>query len=241
MNKSVTLLLTLAIALTLNGCDNKKSNSNDTTSSSDITCTGGGEVKHGYKLPPCPDPIENSKTLLGIDSNNNGVRDDVEIWIYNTYDTYKACRDERYTITVDGKNTVDGKPIVSNGTQVICDGESQPFHQIVREVAMQEARAFQIIIQEPEKAREKAYPVMKKSIDCYVFFKLFADVFDEQVLIPYGYDINLQNIQINTKQRVLAYLEYNKRLGGGVYDSTPLEELKSQCDFDVDALLEKQL
>ena len=27
----------------------------------------------------------NDSTLLGIDSNNNGVRDDVEIWIYETY------------------------------------------------------------------------------------------------------------------------------------------------------------
>jgi hypothetical protein len=238
MNKSVTLLLTLAIALTLNGCDDKKSNSNDTTSSSDITCTGGGVVKHGYKLPPCPDPIENDKTLLGIDSNNNGVRDDVEIWIYNTYDTYKACRDEKYTITVDGKNTVDGKPIVSNGTQVICDGESLPFHQIVREVAMQQARAFQIIIQEPEKARETTN-IMDAALECKFYFKYSAKHFNEELLIPYGYDVNLENIQINTKQRVLAYLEYNKRLGGGVYSGVPIEEERSQCDFDVDTLLGK--
>lgn len=38
-----------------------------------------------YKLPPEPDPKINNSTLLGIDSNNNGVRDDVERWIYETY------------------------------------------------------------------------------------------------------------------------------------------------------------
>ena len=33
---------------------------------------------NGYRLPPEPDPEINNATLLGLDSNNNGVRDDVE-------------------------------------------------------------------------------------------------------------------------------------------------------------------
>ena len=40
----------------------------------------------GHRLPPEPDPAVNNATLLGIDVNNNGVRDDVERWIYETYD-----------------------------------------------------------------------------------------------------------------------------------------------------------
>ncbi len=40
---------------------------------------------NGHVLPPEPDPQVNNATLLGIDSNNNGVRDDVERWIYETY------------------------------------------------------------------------------------------------------------------------------------------------------------
>ncbi len=40
---------------------------------------------NGYKLPPEPDPIINNSTLLGIDVNNNGVRDDVERKIIETY------------------------------------------------------------------------------------------------------------------------------------------------------------
>ncbi|RUM62499.1 MAG: hypothetical protein DSZ03_06640, partial [Sulfurimonas sp.] len=40
---------------------------------------------NGYRLPPEPDPKINNATLLGIDVNNNGVRDDVERWIYETY------------------------------------------------------------------------------------------------------------------------------------------------------------
>jgi hypothetical protein len=43
------------------------------------------EVIQGHQLPPEPDPVVNDSTLLGIDVNNNGVRDDVEIWILNKY------------------------------------------------------------------------------------------------------------------------------------------------------------
>ncbi len=40
---------------------------------------------NGHKLPPEPNKTLNDSTLLGIDVNNNGVRDDVERWIYETY------------------------------------------------------------------------------------------------------------------------------------------------------------
>jgi hypothetical protein len=40
---------------------------------------------NGHRLPPEPDPTINNATLLGIDSNNNGVRDDVERKIYASY------------------------------------------------------------------------------------------------------------------------------------------------------------
>ncbi len=49
-----------------------------------FTMTLFAETKE-YTLPPEPDPAINNSTLLGIDSNNNGVRDDVERWIYKTY------------------------------------------------------------------------------------------------------------------------------------------------------------
>ncbi len=42
-------------------------------------------VVNGHVLPPEPDPAVNNATLLGVDVNDNGVRDDVERWIYETY------------------------------------------------------------------------------------------------------------------------------------------------------------
>jgi len=40
---------------------------------------------NGYKLPPEPDPKLNNATLLGVDSNANGVRDDLERWVVQKY------------------------------------------------------------------------------------------------------------------------------------------------------------
>lgn len=43
------------------------------------------EIVNGYILPPAPDETLNNSTLLGIDSNDNGVRDDVEIYVIKRY------------------------------------------------------------------------------------------------------------------------------------------------------------
>ena len=40
---------------------------------------------NGHRLPPEPDTKVNDATLLGVDVNHNGVRDDVERWIYEEY------------------------------------------------------------------------------------------------------------------------------------------------------------
>jgi len=52
------------------------------------------EVINGFKLPPEPDPKENDATLLGIDFNHNGIRDDVERWIITHY-----AKDPKYPRT----------------------------------------------------------------------------------------------------------------------------------------------
>lgn len=39
----------------------------------------------GTALPPAPDQAENDATVEGIDKNNNGIRDDVELAIFKKY------------------------------------------------------------------------------------------------------------------------------------------------------------
>jgi len=42
--------------------------------------------------PSAPDPAENDATVAGVDSNSNGIRDDVERWIAQTYPTSAKMR-----------------------------------------------------------------------------------------------------------------------------------------------------
>jgi len=72
--------VTLFLLVLLSGCSQS-----DGYSNSDVATNEVPIVINGHTLPPKPDPKVNNSTLLGIDSNNNGVRDDVEIWIYQTY------------------------------------------------------------------------------------------------------------------------------------------------------------
>ncbi|WP_457744487.1 Ig-like domain-containing protein, partial [Sulfurimonas sp.] len=55
---------------------------------------------NGYKLPPEPDETLNNSTLLGIDVNNNGVRDDVERWIFLEMKIYNGYEKIEQTIAM---------------------------------------------------------------------------------------------------------------------------------------------
>lgn len=46
----------------------------------------------GSNLPPVPDQAENDATLVGVDKNNNGIRDDVELAIFKKYPADKKTR-----------------------------------------------------------------------------------------------------------------------------------------------------
>jgi hypothetical protein len=47
---------------------------------------------NGDNLPPPPDPAENDATVEGVDKNNNGIRDDVELAIFAKYPNDKKAR-----------------------------------------------------------------------------------------------------------------------------------------------------
>ena len=153
---------------------------------------------NGHLLPPAPAPILNNATLLGIDSNNNGVRDDVERWIYTYY----------------------SKPIE-------------------HAVFMQSAKAYQIVIQEPEKALENL-PTMQAATRCESYWSFVAK--DESKpfwLEEYkDYEKEISPIQFNTADRFLAYKKYNQTLSGGVYgDNIEPEDWIKSCDFNSSDLI----
>ena len=81
MHSFITILSSL---LLLSSCTFAKDDTN-LTSDSNTTAHKTPWVVDGHVLPPEPDPVVNNATLLGVDVNHNGVRDDVERWIYETY------------------------------------------------------------------------------------------------------------------------------------------------------------
>ena len=155
---------------------------------------------NGHRLPPEPDPTINNSTLLGIDVNNNGVRDDVERWIYTYYE----------------------KPIE---------------HAVI----MQSARAYQIVIQEPEKALENLHYILDAS-DCESYWSMSEEDAKSQGeafwLEEYkNYSKEMKPVQFNTADRFLAYKKFNQTLSGGVYSSSSLNEWKNRCDFNSSTLI----
>jgi hypothetical protein len=62
---------------------------------------GQAETIDGHKLPPKPQNPDT--TLLGVDVNNNGVRDEVERWIYKEMPTYNYAEIERVIVMQQAK------------------------------------------------------------------------------------------------------------------------------------------
>lgn len=157
-------------------------------------------IVNGYALPPEPDPDLNNATLLGIDSNDNGIRDDVERFIVIKYKDH---------------------------------------HKIVTEIGFQGARAYQKILENPLNTAEN-HKALHDAMDCNHYFKLTAKYMNngDSILVDHYVDDQYKSLQLNTKARVKAYLEYDKQLSGGVYKATPLgADEKNNCSFDADGLL----
>lgn len=150
-------------------------------------------------LPDEPDPAVNNTTLLGIDANRNGVRDDVERYLLEKY---------------------------------------KDAHPVVLAMAMQAGRAWQIILVDPANARNTT-KYIEAAQDCNYYFESSAKSYGDPILIDHLImDDIFENLQLNTKERMKAYLDYNHNLSGGVFSLS--KEEKAQCDFNVTELLKIQ-
>jgi len=111
-------------------------------------------------------------------------------------------------------------------------------HKIVSEIALQTGRAHQMALGDPSKAKETT-KFMGAALHCNMYFKNSANSYGDPILIDdYITDNKFKDIQINTKERIKAYLQYNRNLSGGVYRMSGGLERKALCDFNVTKLLE---
>ena len=172
-----------------------------------------------HTLPPEPDPTLNNSTLLGIDSNDNGVRDDVERYIYERF-----SKDPKYPKTKTA-------------------------------LAMQDAWATQKILETPT-IESKRY--LDDAIDCqYYWFdkkneilnnkiiELASENFDKayeldkQVAIwkkknKVFNDIELKDMKLNTKERILRKFKFNEACSGHIFRGRK-ESIKN-CQTNIDTL-----
>jgi len=152
-------------------------------------------IIEGIRLPP--DPRELSKTtLMGVDSNSNGVRDDVERWIYTTY----------------------AKPIENA-------------------VLIQRAKAYQIVIEDPDKALETKYH-LEDATDCELYWTMSVETATKRgekfsLLATKKYQKELDAIQFDTKDRYLAYERYKTIANEKVQRPSLEDDMKSKCEFNV--------
>ena len=148
----------------------------------------------GHRLPPEPDPTINNSTLLGIDVNNNGVRDDVERWIYEEYK-------DKHPIHVD--------------------------------IAMQAGRAYKLILETPERAKEIRLKV-NGALFCTSYYAFEAQFYNDQILVLENekIDIAVKSKYFNTKERSDVYWQYDTFLSGDSYDLPKDREWKLLCDFN---------
>ena len=128
--------------------------------------TAGGKVVHGNPEPPMPDMDKNNSTLLGIDSDDDGLRDDVEVLInymmrnesYNQITAIRMlARSDRKVL----KNHKEGSGVIEvfvdrGGDDYMCLGGFYENGEILREFASR-LRYRQLNTDLRGKARENAY------------------------------------------------------------------------------------
>ncbi len=163
----------------------------------------------GHKLPPEPDPKVNNATLLGVDLNCNGVRDDVERWIYKTY----SHPIERALLMQDARYE---QSILKNYSAII-DRDNK----ILKELNVIEDNYLSCMFYWKRKHSNENFQLSLYSELEGFQHKYFSEP--------------IKKIQRNTIERINARNELEKAVSGGVY-SLP-EPDKSKCDFNATELM----
>ncbi len=144
----------------------------------------------GHRLPPEPDPAINNATLLGVDVNGNGVRDDVERWIILHY-----AKDPKYPKTktaialqyawasqkILANPTMESNKFLNNALDCMFYWADNVTNKYAKSLSPFEKGKF----------RRKLYILSGPTLDDKVY---------------------------NTKERIKQYFKFNAALSGNIFD-----------------------
>jgi len=177
------------------------------------------EVVNCYMLPVEPNAKINNSTLLGIDSNSNGIRDDVERYVIKRY--AKDPEFPKTKMALAMKYAWASQKILENPTMesskyeddaIGCqyywfDQKQKDINQRIMDLAETD---FQASIQENLKAGQ---------------WRQKNKVFN---------DSEIKDNMYNTKERIEQYFSYNAALSGNIFDGR--NESINNCQINIDEL-----
>jgi len=177
-------------------------------------------VVNGHVLPPEPDPIVNDSTLLGIDVNDNGVRDDVERYIYERFGqdleypktkTALAMQDAWATQKILETPTIESKKYLDDA--IDCqyywfDTKNKILIEQIKELA--------------NKDFDKAYELEEQLTTWERKNKVFND-------------ISLKDMKLNTKERILTKFKFNEACSGHIFRGRGRDSIED-CQTNIDLL-----
>jgi hypothetical protein len=186
MYSVIKLSLIAVLSLTLVSCSgNKSSNKNSNI------YHGGELADDGHRLPFMPDEDLNDSTLLGIDTNNNSIRDDVEIYIYNRFQGYTNSKVEREIAKQYARTAAQ---LIQNPENAYRDKK----HEIL----------FRAI-----DCENYYYDTYLKNVTTYN--EEIKYIMEHRVFNP-----EFKDVVFNTKERLYAFFKYNASMSGHVFQDT---------------------
>ena len=177
---------------------------------------------NGHHLPPEPDPKVNNATLLGVDVNNNGVRDDVERYIYERFKKDPEFSNTKIAIAMQYAWAM--QKILENPTieskQYMDDAIDCQYYWFSKKNKMINEKIMQISDSDFDKAITMDVQLTKWQVGHNVFN-----------------DTGLKDKLLNTRQRILQKFKFNEACSGHIFSGRGQETIHN-CRTNIDELRE---
>ena len=173
---------------------------------------------NGHELPPEPDKALNDSTLLGIDINNNGVRDDVERYIYERFG-----KDPEYPKTKIALAMQDAW-----ATQKILESPTIESKKYLDDAIDCQYYWFS---KKNEIINKRIMQLSDKSFDEAI--KLDVQVTKWQINNKVFNDKRLKDKKLNTKERILRKFKFNEACSGHIFKGRGKETIEN-CLINID-------